>query len=406
MTDTHDPQVKDPSRRRLLMGLGSIGLTTAVIANATTTENAVRYRPARQGAKISATGYAFRDYTGVLAPLAFERRAPGPHDVVIEIHYCGICHSDIHSGLGHWGTNLPLPLVPGHEISGVVNAIGSEVSRFRVGERVGVGCMVDSCGHCQECIGGHEQYCENRATNTYGDATDLTLNPGGYTQGGYANCIVVQEDFVIRIPDSMDLAHAGPIMCAAVTVYSPLLHWRIRKGWKVGVVGMGGLGHMAVQIATAMGAEVVVFTTSPHKAADARRFGAIDVVIERDVTKLAQYHRMFDFILATVPYRFDLEPLFALLKHDATLCQVGLPPNREPVQLGPFAVAPGRIAYTGSLIGSIRETQDIIDFCAEHGIVPQVERIGVRDIAQAWRDVIAKKARYRYVIDMASLNSN
>lgn len=238
------------------------------------------------------------------------------------------------------------------------------------------------------------------ATFTYGTPTDEAQNPGGFTQGGYSNCIVVQENFVLHIPDNMELSAAGPLMCAAVTVYSPFLHWNVGKGSKIAVVGLGGLGHMAVQIAKAMGAEVTVFTTSADKEADARRFGASDVVVNYDESKMAGLRRKFDFILATVPYQFDMNPLIHTLKRDATLCLVGIGRSDQPNQLAPFTTIVGRNRFAGSLIGSIKETQQVIDFCAEHRIAPQITLIKPSEISRSWQEVVDKKARYRYVIDM------
>ncbi len=399
--DSNDINV---SRRNLIktsltsiaaLGLGSSGLLLSRANGSELSNSDNLINAGDQQAK----GLAFWDYSGKLKPLNFSRRKLGAFDVAIDIKYCGVCHSDVHSGLGHWGENLPLPLIPGHEIAGIVTGIGSSVTKFKVGDKVGVGCMVDSCGHCYECLSGNEQYCLNRATNTYGEHTSEALNPGGYTQGGYSNRIVVQEHFVIKVPDNMELSVAGPIMCAAVTVYSPFVYWRIKKGFKVGIVGLGGLGHMAVQIAKAMGAEVVVFTTSPNKVDDAKRFGASDVIVNLDESALTKYHGYFDFILSTAPYRSNLDPLFPTLKHRATLCLIGLPKSSEPNSLGPFSVGVGRNSFSGSLIGSIRETQDIIDFCAENNIKPQVEIISPNDVSESWINVVNKKARYRYVIN-------
>ena len=388
-------------RRQLLAGAVGTALVAATaglgVLRPAQAQNATA--PLNVRRMIPANGYAFYDFSGKLRPLNFHRRPVGDHDVAIEIHYCGVCHSDIHTGLGHWGQQR-MPQIPGHEIAGVVTAVGSKVSKFKVGDRVGVGCMVDSCGHCAECEGGNEQYCENMATFTYGTPTDEALNPGGFTQGGYSNCIVVQENFVLHIPDNMELSAAGPLMCAAVTVYSPFLHWNVGKGSKIAVVGLGGLGHMAVQIAKAMGAEVTVFTTSADKEADARRFGASDVVVNYDESKMAGLRRKFDFILATVPYQFDMNPLIHTLKRDATLCLVGIGRSDQPNQLAPFTTIVGRNRFAGSLIGSIKETQQVIDFCAEHRIAPQVTLIKPSEISRSWQEVVDKKARYRYVIDM------
>lgn len=385
-------------RRNLLVGAASTVVAGTFSASAKAQNNS--YRPLPAG-KIAARGYAAYSTKSALRPLAFERRSIGPNDVVIDIQFCGVCHSDIHTGRGDWGEQR-FPLVTGHEIAGVITAVGSAVSRFRVGDRVGVGCMVDSCGTCPECVGGSEQYCETQAVFTYGSPSS---DPGGYTQGGYSNVIVVRDKFVIRIPDSIELSHAGPIMCAAVTVYSPLRHWQVRAGGKVGVVGMGGLGHIAVQLARAMGAEVVVFTTSADKVSDARRFGASHVVLNYGADEIAKHRRSFDFILDTVPYQHEMNPLFPLLKRDATVCLVGIGRGNEANQLLPFITVPGRNSFAGSLIGSIRETQEVIDFCAEKGIKPSVTVIPIQSINSAWDDVVAKKARYRYVIDMKTLGS-
>jgi alcohol dehydrogenase (NADP+) len=329
--------------------------------------------------------------------LTFQRRALGPKDVAIQLQYCGICHSDIHHGREHWRKES-YPLVTGHELAGVVVAVGSSVSKFKVGARVGVGCMVSSCRHCGPCESGMEQYCENGNVLTYGSKD----RDGSMTQGGYSTFNVVDEDFVIGVPDAIDLAHAGPMMCAGITVYSPLRHWSIGPGRRVGVVGMGGLGHMAVKIAAAMGAEVTVITTSSAKVEDARRFGAKAVVVNGPGADLSKHKRSLDFVLDTVPYQHDLERLFSLLKLDATLCVVGVGRITEPHQIGPFSLLRSRNAFASSQIGGIRETQEAVDFCAVHGIRPEVTRIPMSGIDEAWNKVVAKQARYRFVIDMSA----
>jgi uncharacterized zinc-type alcohol dehydrogenase-like protein len=340
-------------------------------------------------------GMAVYSAAEALRPLAFQRRALGPKDVAIQLHYCGICHSDIHHGREHWRKE-PFPLVPGHELAGVVAAVGSSASRFKVGDRVGVGCMVNSCRHCAMCNVGLEQYCENGATFTYG-ARD---RDGTLTQGGYSTLNVVDEDFVIRVPDAIDLADAGPLMCAGITVYSPLRHWSVGPGKQVGIVGLGGLGHMAVKIARAMGAEVTVLTTSPDKVADARRFGAKDVIVDPDSADLARYKRSLDFILDTAPYKHKLDRLFTLLKQDATFCMVGAGKVSEPYEIGPFSLLASRNSYASSQIGGIRETQELVDFCALHKIRPETRRVSRSQISEAWNQVVDRKARYRFVIDM------
>lgn len=389
----------DLQRRNLLVGAAGTVVAGALSAPARA-QQSNSYRPVQPG-NVAARGYASYSKKAALRPLAFERRPVGPNDVAIDIRYCGVCHSDIHTGRGDWGDQR-FPLVTGHEIAGVVTAVGSAVSGFRVGDRVGVGCLVDSCGTCPECVGGAEQFCETHPVFTYGSPSD---DPGGYTQGGYSNVIVVRDKFVIRIPDQLDLSEAGPIMCAAVTVYSPLRHWQVRKGSKVCVVGLGGLGHLAVQLARAMGAEVVVFTTSADKIEDARRFGASSVILNYHADDMAKHRRSFDFILDTVPYQHEMNPLVRLLKRDATLCLVGIGRASEPNQLMPFTTIPTRNSFAGSMIGSIRETQEVIDFCAAKGIKPSVTLIPIQSINTAWDDVVAKKARYRYVIDMNTLGT-
>jgi uncharacterized zinc-type alcohol dehydrogenase-like protein len=329
--------------------------------------------------------------------LKFQRRALGPKDVAIKLHYCGICHSDIHHGREHWRKE-PFPLVTGHELAGVVVAVGSSVSKFKVGSRVGVGCMVNSCRHCGPCENGMEQYCENGNVLTYGSKD----RDGSMTQGGYSTFNVVDEDFVIDVPDVIDLVHAGPMMCAGITVYSPFRRWSIGPGKRVGVVGLGGLGHMATKIAAAMGAEVTVLTTSRSKVDDARRFGAKTVIVNDKGADLSKHRRSLDFIVDTVPYQHNLDRLFPLLKMDATLCMVGVGKINEPHQIGPFSLLRDRTSFTSSQIGGIRETQEAMNFCAVHGIRPEVTKISMSGIDDAWDKVVAKEARYRFVIDVAS----
>jgi alcohol dehydrogenase (NADP+) len=342
-----------------------------------------------------AEGMALYSSQGPHELMKFQRRALGPKDVAIELRYCGICHSDIHHGRGHWRSES-YPLVTGHELAGVVVAVGSSVSKFKPGSRVGVGCMVNSCRHCGPCENGMEQYCENGVVLTYGSKD----RDGSMTQGGYSTFNVVDEDFVIAIPDAVDLAHAGPMMCAGITVYSPLRRWSIGPGRKVGVVGLGGLGHMAVKIAAAMGAEVTVLTTTPGKVDDARRFGAKTVIVNGTGADLAKHRRSLDFILDTVPYQHDLDRLIPLLKLDATLCLVGVGKVSEPNHLGPFALLGGRNSFASSGIGGIRETQELVGFCARNGIKPEIAKVPMSGIDAAWTKVVDKEARYRFVIDM------
>lgn len=391
------------SRRRLLMGTGTLAAAGVVGGFVPRSVSAAKMQTIQAKQLIPVKGYAFNDYSLTLKPYQYQHRALLAKDVAIEIQYCGVCHSDIHAAHKDWGEQI-MPQVPGHEITGIVIAVGSGVSKFKVGDRVGVGTMVDSCGHCAECRSDHEQYCENGITYTYGTPADKALHPTGITQGGYSNRIVVTEHFVCRIPDNLALQHAGPLMCAGITVYSPLRHWNVRQGQRIGVVGLGGLGHLAVKFAKALGAEVVVFTTSPDKVADAKRFGASDVVVNFDPKKLAQYKRQFDFILGTTPYQIELDGLMATLKRDATFCLVGVSPIDQPNQLLPFTTIFGRYSFAGSQTGGMRETQEVLDFCAEKGIKPEIELINIQDTAKAWRRMLAKQTRYRVVIDMQSLN--
>ena len=342
-----------------------------------------------------AEGMALYSSQGPHKLMKFQRRALGPKDVAIKLQYCGICHSDIHHGREHWRKET-FPLVTGHELAGVVVAVGSSVSKFKVGSRVGVGCMVNSCRHCGPCEAGMEQYCENGNVLTYGSKD----RDGSITQGGYSTFNVVDEDFVIAIPDAIDLAHAGPMLCAGITVYSPFRRWSVGPGKKVGVVGLGGLGHMATKIAAAMGAQVTVLTTSRSKVDDARRFGAKTVIVNDQGADLAKYRRSLDFILDTVPYQHDLERLIPLLKMDSTLCMVGVGKTTEPHQIGPFSLLRDRTSFASSQIGGIRETQELVQFCALHGIRPEITKVPMSRIDDAWAKVVDKAARYRFVIDM------
>jgi uncharacterized zinc-type alcohol dehydrogenase-like protein len=334
---------------------------------------------------------------GPLEPMQFQRRALGPKDVAIRLRYCGVCHSDIHTVRGDWG-QIQYPLIVGHELAGEVVAVGSSVSRFAVGSRVGVGTMVNSCRHCVECEAGRENYCLNGNTQTYGSKD----RDGSITQGGYSTLVVVDEDFVIGIPDAIDLAEAGPLLCAGITVYSPLRRWGVSSGKKVAIVGLGGLGHLAVKLAKAMGADVTVFTTSPEKSADAKRFGATHVVINEDGADFSAFTHAFDFALDTVPHRHDINRFIPLLKRDATYCRVGVGKTVDTVDVGQMSLVLFRNAIAGSNTGGIRETQDMVEFCALNAIKPEIERIPVKGIDEAWTKVVDKKARYRFVVEIDS----
>jgi uncharacterized zinc-type alcohol dehydrogenase-like protein len=356
-------------------------------------------RPSREAATIPASGYAAYDPTSPLAPYSFERRDPGPHDVQIEILFCGICHSDLHAARGEWGA-VPYPLVPGLEIVGRVTAVGGHVSRFREGDLVGVGCMVDSCQHCRSCDEGLEQYCEG--SGFVGTYLGIEPETGRPTNGGYSDKIVVKDKFVLKIPDGMDPAAAAPLLCAGITTYSPLNHWKVGPGQRVGVVGLGGLGHMGVKIARAMGAVVVVFTTSPDKVADARRLGAHEVVISRDPDAMAAEAGRFDFILNTVAAPHSLDPFLAALKRDGTMCLVGVPSELHPSP-GVANLIFRRRSLAGSLIGGIAETQEMLDFCARHGLAADIELIPIQQVNIAYDRMLKGDVKYRFVIDLASL---
>ncbi len=343
--------------------------------------------------------YAAHSPTTALAPFRIERRAPGPDDVQIEILYCGVCHSDLHTVRNEWSNTL-YPSVPGHEIVGRVSAAGANVSQFKLGDMVGVGCMVNSCRHCASCNEGLEQYCENGFTGTYNGP----VFGGDNTFGGYSSRIVVQQQFVLKIRHKDNLAAVAPLLCAGITTYSPLRQWGVQKGQKVGIVGLGGLGHMGVKIAAAMGAHVVLFTTSASKIEDAMRFGAAEVVISTDPQAMAAHANSFDFILNTVAAQHDLDPFIALLKRDCTLTLVGAPEHPHPAP-SVFGLIFKRRRLGGSLIGGIRETQEMLDFCAEHGIVSDIEMIAIQEINTAYERMLKSDVKYRFVIDMATLQA-
>lgn len=404
MSDTNDknrseePGTVSSSRRGFLVssatavaGVGAANLLNLQTANAANTINTI----ALGDSPYPVEGMAAYSPTGPHKLMKFQRRALGPKDVAIKIHYCGVCHSDIHTIRGDWG-KIQYPQIVGHEISGEVVAVGSSVSKFTVGARVGVGTMVNSCRICTECQAGHENYCLNGNTQTYASKD----KDGTITQGGYSTFVVVDEDFVITIPNVIDLAEAGPLLCAAITVYSPLRRWGVSPGKKVAIVGMGGLGHLAVKFATALGAEVTVFTTSPDKIEDARRFGAQDVVINKEGADFSKFNHAFDFALDTVPYQHDLNRFIPLLKRDATYCRVGVGKVADSNEIGQMNLVLYRNALAGSNTGGIRETQDMIDFCALNKIKPEITKISMNGIDDSWTNVFEKKARYRYVIDM------
>lgn len=349
---------------------------------------------------IPVLSYAAHSPKDDLVPYGFERRDPRPDDVVIDILYCGVCHSDLHTARNDWGWST-YPIVPGHEIIGRVLEVGSAVTRFKPGDAVGVGCLVDSCRHCSPCEHGLEQYCQNGSTGTYGG---IDRYDGSRTQGGYSEKVVVSERFVLRVPDTLDLKGAAPLLCAGITTWSPLRHWKVGKGTQVAVVGLGGLGHMGLKFAKALGAEVTLFTRSPQKSEDAYRLGADRIVLSTDGAAMHTVNGRFDVIVDTVPYVHDLNPYIPTLATDGTLVLVGFLGGVEPL-LNTSMMVLGRKSVAGSLIGGIPETQEMLDFCGEHGIVSDIEMIRMQDINTAYARLLKSDVKYRFVIDMASLKA-
>lgn len=332
-----------------------------------------------------------------LRSMTIQNREIQPKDVEIDILFCGVCHSDLHVARNEWHSTV-YPVVPGHEIVGKVRKVGVKVSKFKEGDAVAVGCMVDSCRECDHCREGLEQYCESGPILTY-NSPDKHLDKQTY--GGYSESIVVDEDFVLRVPDNLDLASAAPLLCAGITTYSPLRHWKVGPGKKVGVVGIGGLGHMGIKLAKAMGAHVVVLTTSASKAEDARRLGADEVVVSKDAQQMKSKVNSLDFILDTVSGEHDMNRYLGLLKVDGTLVLVGAPEN--PIPVAAFSLIPFRRSFAGSTIGGIAETQEMLDFCAQHNITADIEMIQIQQINEAYERLLKSDVRYRFVIDMASL---
>lgn len=351
-------------------------------------------------ANIKTKGWAATNNTSPLSFWEFERRPVGDNDILIEIKFSGICHSDIHTVRGEWGPQQ-YPLVPGHEIAGIVTAVGKNVKKFRVGDQAGVGCMVDSCGTCTSCREGNEQFCDNPGSvMTYG--TPDKRAPTGVTQGGYANNIVVTEKFAIKIPNGMALKDAAPLLCAGVTTYSPLLkNIHVGVGMKVGVAGIGGLGHMAVKLAHSLGAEVYAFTTSAAKVNDIKGFGAKEVIVVDSIDKLKPYMGQLDYMISTIPVKYDLGAYVSLVRPFGHYTQVGLPATE--LSFNNFAFIKNRVNFSGSLIGGIKETQDVLDYCAKNKIYPRVEVIEPAQINETYAKVLNKEARYRYVIDAARI---
>lgn len=348
----------------------------------------------------TAAAYAMAGPDAPFEKVAIERRELGPRDVLIDIKYAGICHSDIHTARNEWrGTSYPC--VPGHEIAGIVAAVGSAVTGHRVGDRVGVGCMVDSCGVCEPCLAGEEQYCARGAVMTYNTEVPEAVQPGGHTLGGYATQIVVTENFVVGIPEGIELSAAAPLLCAGITLFSPLRHWQAGPGKRVAIIGMGGLGHIGVKIAAALGAEVTVLSHSLSKQEDGRRFGAHHYYATSDKQTFRELRGRFDLIINTVSADLPIDSYMKLLRRDGTLVVLGLP--EQPLQVRPHTLASYRRSLSGSMIGGIAQTQEMLDFCAEHGIGAEIEVIAADEIDGAYDRVVASDVRYRFVIDIATM---
>jgi uncharacterized zinc-type alcohol dehydrogenase-like protein len=349
---------------------------------------------------MSTKAYASQSATDKIAPFSINRRDPLPTDVAIDILYCGVCHSDLHQARNEWHNTI-YPCVPGHEIVGRVTKVGKDVKKFKEGDFAAVGCMVDSCRGCPQCKAGLEQYCDQLPTFTYNSPDN---HSGGITFGGYSDAIVVDQSFVLKISPKANLPATAPLLCAGITTYSPMRHWKVGPNQKVGVIGLGGLGHMAVKFARAFGAHVVLFTTSPDKVADGKRLGAHEVVISKDKTAMDKQSRSFDFILDAVSADHDLNAYLTMLKLDGTLCLVGAPEN--PLPIAAFNMLLPRRNFAGSCIGGIAETQEMLDFCAERNIVSDIEMIKIQDVNTAYDRLLKGDVRYRFVIDMASLKGN
>jgi alcohol dehydrogenase (NADP+) len=343
-------------------------------------------------------GYAAQSKTSPLGPFHFDRRDPGPKDVVVEIDFCGICHSDIHQVRDEWA-NAIYPMVPGHEIVGHVSAVGSEVTKFKVGDLAGVGVTVQTCMQCENCLAGEEPYCTKGMVGTY-NAKDYD---GNLTFGGYANNIVAPEHYVYSISPELDLAAVAPLLCAGITTYAPLRHWNVGPGKKVGIVGLGGLGHMGLKFADAFGAHVVQFTTAESKIQDAMSLGADEVVLSKNDTQMQKHAGSFDFILDCVSAPHDMNAYLNLLRRDGTLCLVGLPD--QPVSISPFAIITNRRSFAGSMIGGMAQTQEMLDFCAEKDIVSEIELTSFDKVNEAYERVITGDVKYRFVLDLKTLKS-
>ncbi len=346
---------------------------------------------------IQTHGYAAQSATESPVPFDYEHREPGPHDVHLAIDFCGICHSDIHQARDEWN-NAIYPMVPGHEIVGTVKAVGADVTKFKVGDLAAIGCMVDSCRECESCKAGDEQYCDRQQTVFTYNSKD---KQGNITFGGYSDNIVADEAFVLKVPAKLDPAATAPLLCAGITTYSPLKHWKAGPGKKIGIVGLGGLGHLGLKFSHAFGAHTVMFTTSPGKVEDAKKLGADEVIVTKETNWHEAHLRTFDFILDCVSAEHDITPYLEMLKRDGTYCTVGVP--EEPINIHAFAVIGNRTSITGSAIGGIAETQEMLDFCGEHNIVSDIEMTSYDKLEEAWTRVVKADVKYRFVLDAKTL---
>ncbi|NRA81245.1 MAG: NAD(P)-dependent alcohol dehydrogenase [Pseudoalteromonas sp.] len=392
MCDKHETQ--DLSRRNFIKTSSALGAGLLLGGFAAPSFAASSEQLAN--GNIKSRGYAAFDNSGLLKPWEFERRPVGDNDILIEIKFASICHSDIHQMKGHWGAQQ-YPQVPGHEIAGIVTAVGKNVTKFKVGDRAGVGCMVDSCLDCNSCKDQGEQYCpETKFTYGYPDER----SPTGITQGGYSNNIVVRDHFAVHIPENISLEHAAPLLCAGITTYSPLLKFNLKKGDKVGVVGIGGLGHLAVKLAVSQGADVYAFTSSKDKVADIKAFGAKVVVVDGE-DAYNEHKSQLDYLINTLPVKYDIAKYASLVKPFGTYTQVGMP-EEFSLNMNALALAASRVNFNASLIGDMQETQEVVDYCAKNNILPATQLIKASEINDAWQSVVEKKARYRYVIDAST----
>ncbi|GLU45380.1 arabinose dehydrogenase [Muricauda sp. NBRC 101325] len=387
------------SRREFLQKSAMVGAGVTLVNPMQLFSQDTNNKTINMDQNIKTKGYAATDDSGKLSPFEFERRPVGDDDILIDVKFASICHSDIHQEKGHWGPQK-YPQVPGHEIVGVVAAVGKNVTKFKVGDRAGVGCMVDSCMECDNCTHGEEHYCERGQTLfTYGYPTEA--EPTGISQGGYSNKIVVRDHFAVHIPEHISFEEAAPLLCAGITTYSPLMKANFKIGDKVGVAGIGGLGHMAIKLAVAKGAEVYGFTTSADKAKDILSWGAKEAVVVDSLDKLQAYRGQMDYMISTIPYAYEMSSYMDCVKPNGFFTQVGVPVGGQ-YTINNFNMMFNRVNYNSSLIGGIPETQEVVHFCADNGVVPQIEVINASQINEAWEKVVNKEARYRYVIDAAT----